>query len=144
MQPIKYGEFPRQVNRYTSFHDRTGIYYIYMSIYFDILYCIVYFYYSDMYKQIQWQYKYVYNIVFSPSGLISHSKMYVVKKNIYAERNSQKSTLLHNIVNPSKHQERPNVGAVPASAEDIDQHWTNTEWIPSQQTRDTSPAPDQW
>ena len=40
--------------------------------------------------------------------------MYVVKKkNIYAERNSQKSTLLHNIVNPSKHQDRPNVGAVP-------------------------------
>ena len=42
--------------------------------------CIVYFYYSDMYKQIQWQYKYVYNIVPSPFGLISHSKMYVVKK----------------------------------------------------------------
>ena len=39
--------------------------------------------------------------------------MYVVKKNLYAERNSQKSTLLHNIVNPSKHQDRPNVGAVP-------------------------------
>ena len=39
--------------------------------------------------------------------------MYVVKKNIYAERNSQKAILLHNIVNPSKHQDRPNVGAVP-------------------------------
>ena len=65
-----------------------------------------------MYKQIQWQYKYVYNIVPSPFVLISHSKMYVVKKKKkkkYAERNSQKSTLLHNIVNPSKHQDRPDV-----------------------------------
>ena len=50
--------------------------------------------------------------------------MYVVKKNIYAKRNSQKSTLLHNIVNPSKHQDRPNVGAVPGQRR---RRWTNTE-----------------
>ena len=51
-------------------------------------------------------------IVPSPFGLISHSKMYVVKKHICWTK-QQKSTLLHNIVNPSKHQDRPNVGAVP-------------------------------
>ena len=51
-------------------------------------------------------------------------------------------TLLHNNVNPSKHQYRPNVGAVPGQRRI---RWTNTETtrISSLQTRDTHQMPDQ-
>ena len=50
------------------------------------------------------------------------------KKNIYAERDSQKVILLHNIVNPSKHQDRPNVGAVPGQRRrpTLNQHRVDT------------------
>ena len=42
-----------------------------------------------------------------------------INSNIYAERNSQKVTILHNNVNLGKHQDRPNVGTAPKT---MDQH----------------------
>ena len=75
-----------------------------LHVIYCIVYCIVYFFIIVTCTNRSNDKINVYNIVPSPFGLISH---------IYAERNGQKSTLLHNIVNPSKHQDRPNVGAVP-------------------------------
>ena len=88
------------------------------------MYCIVYFYYSDMYKQIQWQCKCVYNIVTSPFGLISHSKMYVVKEKHICWTKQPKINI---ITQYCKSQQAPGSTQCWGSAGTAPKTWTNTE-----------------